>query len=216
MAGGCIRFDIGARTHDHTRMVSGRTDSESTPPYPPGTVAAFFSTREKARRAVWYLVAGTLFRYSWRRADRWRAFLLRCFGARVGQRCLIRRSAWIEIPWNLTLGNDVMLGENAIVYCLGPMMIGNRTMVSQYVHLCGGSHDHRSRAMVLLRVPIRIGSDVWIAADAFIGPGVSVGDGTIVGARSSVFSDLPPWKVCHGSPARVVRDRVYDDQESQR
>lgn len=103
-----------------------------------------------------------------------------------------------------------MLGERAILYSLGPMRIGDRTMISPYVHLCGGSHDHRSSEMTLLRVPVTIGSDVWIAADAFIGPGVTVGDGTIVGARSSVFRDLPPWKVCHGSPARVVRDREFD------
>ena len=65
--------------------------------------------------------------------------------------------------------------------------------------------------MLLLRVPVTIGADVWIAADAFIGPGVTVGDGTIVGARSSVFKDLPAWKVCHGNPARVVREREFHE-----
>ncbi|MBI1189862.1 MAG: colanic acid biosynthesis acetyltransferase WcaF [Tepidisphaera sp.] len=193
-------------------MASGDAEGSAIGEHPSGTVAAFFSTREKFRRALWYLVAGTLFRIPIRRADGWRVFLLRCFGARVGRGCLIRRTAWIELPWNLTLGDGVMLGEHCIIYNLGPMIIGDRAMVSQYAHLCGGSHDHSTREMMLLRVPVRIGADAWIAADAFIGPGVTVGEGTIVGARSSVFRDVPAWKICHGSPARVVRDRVLSDR----
>ena len=53
--------------------------------------------------------------------------------------------------------------------------------------------------------------DVWIAADVFVGPGVRVGAGTVVGARSAVFGDLPPWKVCVGTPARPEVDRVLAD-----
>ncbi|MFA6046937.1 MAG: WcaF family extracellular polysaccharide biosynthesis acetyltransferase [Phycisphaerales bacterium] len=188
-------------------------DDAPATPFPPGTVAAFFSPREKARRALWYMVAATLFRCSFRRADGWRAMLLRAFGAKVGARCLIRRSAWIEIPWNVTIGDDVMLGEHCIIYSLGHITIGDRAVISQYSHLCGGSHDYRTRGMMLLRVPVTIGADAWIAADAFVGPGVTVGEGTIVGARSSVFSNLPAWKICVGNPARVLKDRVPLDPE---
>jgi putative colanic acid biosynthesis acetyltransferase WcaF len=55
--------------------------------------------------------------------------------------------------------------------------------------------------------PISIGSRCWIAADVFVGPGVTIADGTVVGARSSVFKDLPPWSVVAGSPAKVIRPR---------
>jgi putative colanic acid biosynthesis acetyltransferase WcaF len=50
---------------------------------------------------------------------------------------------------------------------------------------------------------------VWLAADVFVGPGVTVGTGAVVGARSNVFTDLPPWKVCVGSPAKPVKDREW-------
>jgi putative colanic acid biosynthesis acetyltransferase WcaF len=53
--------------------------------------------------------------------------------------------------------------------------------------------------------------DVWIAADVFVGPGVRVGAGSVVGARSAVFGNLPAWKVCVGTPAHPVRDRVLND-----
>ena len=62
------------------------------------------------------------------------------------------------------------------------------------------------------RTPIKRLKDVrrdqeHFAADVFVGPGVTVGTGTVVGARSSVFADLPAWTVCVGSPARPVKER---------
>jgi putative colanic acid biosynthesis acetyltransferase WcaF len=169
----------------------------------------WFTRKEKAGRLLWMLVEQTLFRFSLRRADRWRAFLLRRFGARIGRRPLIRSTAHVEIPWNLTMGDDSQLGERSIIYNLGPITIGDRTIVSQYAHLCGGSHDHTRSDMPLHRVPIRIGSDVWIAADAYVAPGVVIGDGALVGARSTVVKDLPAWKICVGNPAHPIRERTY-------
>jgi putative colanic acid biosynthesis acetyltransferase WcaF len=63
--------------------------------------------------------------------------------------------------------------------------------------------------MELLRPPIKIGDDVWIAADAFVGPGVTIGDRTILGARASAFHDLPPDVVAVGSPAKPVKKRDF-------
>ena len=48
----------------------------------------------------------------------------------------------------------------------------------------------------------------FMAADVFVGPGVTIADGTVVGARSSVFNDLPEWSVAIGTPATVVRART--------
>ena len=91
------------------------------------------------------------------------------------------------------------------------MSLGDRVTVSQYAHLCAGTHDHTLRGMPLVPKPIVLEDDVWIAADVFVGPGVRVGAGTVVGARSSVFGDLPAWKVCVGNPARPVSDRVIKE-----
>jgi putative colanic acid biosynthesis acetyltransferase WcaF len=64
----------------------------------------------------------------------------------------------------------------------------------------------------LKTAPIRIEACAWICADVFIGPGVTVGEGTVVGARSSVFRSLPEWKVCMGTPAIPVRDRIINSR----
>jgi acetyltransferase-like isoleucine patch superfamily enzyme len=53
--------------------------------------------------------------------------------------------------------------------------------------------------------PVRIGSNVWIGFDVCILPGVTIGAGAVVGARSVVMEDVPPYTVVAGNPARVLR-----------
>ena len=63
----------------------------------------------------------------------------------------------------------------------------------------------------MITTPIEIGSQVWIAADSFIGPGVTIGEGAVVGARSSVYRDVPSWVVVVGNPATKLKNRVLDN-----
>jgi len=59
----------------------------------------------------------------------------------------------------------------------------------------------------LLRPPIVIGSDAWICADAFVGPGVTVGEGAIVGARAVAIKDVNARSIVVGNPARETNKR---------
>lgn len=168
-----------------------------------------WTRRQKLARFLWYGVEATLFRFSPRPFYLWRALLLRAFGARVHPTARVRPSVTVEIPWHLTVGANSVIGDHVILYCLGPVTIGENATVSQYSHLCAGTHDYTRADLPLVCPPIVVGNEVWIAADVFVGPGVRVGTGTVVGARSSVFCDLPPWKVCVGSPARPVGERHF-------
>jgi putative colanic acid biosynthesis acetyltransferase WcaF len=100
-----------------------------------------------------------------------------------------------------------MIGPEVIVYNLAPISFGRGANVSQRVHLCAGSHDFNRWSMPLVSSPIHLGDNTWIAADVFIGPGVTVGALSVVGARSVVMKDLPAKKICFGHPCRPVRDR---------
>jgi len=55
---------------------------------------------------------------------------------------------------------------------------------------------------------ITIGHDVWIGWDAVILPGVTIGHGAIIGAKSVVASDVPPYAIVGGNPAKVVKHRL--------
>jgi acetyltransferase-like isoleucine patch superfamily enzyme len=51
---------------------------------------------------------------------------------------------------------------------------------------------------------VRIGRNVWIGFDVCLMPGVSIGDGSVIGARSVVIDNIPPYSVAAGNPARVI------------
>jgi putative colanic acid biosynthesis acetyltransferase WcaF len=166
---------------------------------------------DNVKRVLWMFVHLFLFRPSFHNWYGWRRFLLRLLGAKVGAGVRIRPSAWIEMPWNLDIGDRSIVGDHAILYCLGKVTIGRDVVISQYAHLCAGTHDYTSRRFPLLRLPITIGDSAWIAADAFVGPNVTVGNRAVVGARASAFKDVPPDTVVGGSPARYIKPRELHD-----
>ncbi len=116
----------------------------------------------------------------------------------------------IWAPWNLEIADQAGIGNGAILYSQGKITIGRKAVISQGAHLCAGTHDFTKAGFPLVTKPIVIGDQVWIAAEAFVHPGVTIGEGCVVGARSVVTSDLPAWKVCSGFPAKVLKDRVLE------
>jgi putative colanic acid biosynthesis acetyltransferase WcaF len=129
------------------------------------------------------------------------------FGAKIHATVRIRSSVRIECPWNLKLDEDVLVGDHAILYALGPITVGAQTVISQQAHLCAGTHDFNSPNFTLIRASIEIADRSWIAADAFVGPGVKVGTGAILGARGCAFKDLAPWTIYGGNPAKAIKQR---------
>lgn len=189
---------------------AGMTEAAPEKPPAPPTLSAEkspWTTGEKIRRALWMLVGKPVFRATFHNWYGLRAAWLRLFGAKVGGGTRIRPTVDIEIPWMLALDDGATVGDHAILYSLGPVHIGARSVVSQYAHLCAGTHDHTLRDFPLLRRPVSVGCDAWIGADAFIGPGVSVGDRAVVGARSSVFKDVPADEIHAGNPAKKIKNR---------
>lgn len=170
-----------------------------------------YTTREKVVRIAWAAVQRTAFRWSFHNMYRYRAWLLRLFGARVGSNVRVRRSVTFEIPWNVTLADGVTIGDAVRVYALGPITLGKGAFVSQNVHLCAGSHDYTTLDYPLLKPPIRIGEHCWVAADAFVGPGVTVGDGSIVAACAVVVKNVEPWTIVGGNPAKFIKPRVLQN-----
>ena len=160
-----------------------------------------------AKRLVWSVVQATLYRWSFHTSSGWRAFLLRRFGATVGDGCTIRRTSRVYYPWNLTMAALACLGDDVQVYNLGPVTLGERATISQEAYICAGTHDYTKLTMPLLTPPIVLKADSWVCARAFIGPGVTVGEGAIVGAAAVAMKDVRDWTIVAGNPAQYSKDR---------
>ncbi|SUG32547.1 acetyltransferase [Salmonella enterica subsp. arizonae] len=78
------------------------------------TVPKGFRGANALKVQLWWAVQATLFAWSPQILYRWRAFLLRLFGARIGKDVVIRPSVKITYPWKLTVGDYAWVGDDAV------------------------------------------------------------------------------------------------------
>lgn len=167
------------------------------------------SLRNKIGRAAWNVVYVVAFRpFGLTLFNPWRLFLLRCFGARLHPKAHIYSSAKIWAPWNLEMEAYSCLAPNVDCYNTALVKIGAHSTISQKSYLCTSSHDIADVTFSLIIAPIVIKDQVWVAADSFVGMGVTIGQGAVVGARACVFKDVDSWTIVGGNPARVIKKRV--------
>ena len=163
------------------------------------------SYKNKFGRFIWEIVQVTIFRFSPRQMHYWRLVLLRLFGAKINRSAKVYGTARIWAPWNLEMGAGAILGDRVDCYSVAPICIGAKAVASQDSCLCAATHDHRSDAFTLISKPIIIEGGAWVAARAFIGPGVRIGEGAVVGAAAVVFKDVLPETTMVGNPAKIIR-----------
>jgi putative colanic acid biosynthesis acetyltransferase WcaF len=152
---------------------------------------------------IWLLLA----RWTPPQFHAWRRVLLRLFGAKISPNAYIYPSARIWSPANLEVGAYACIGRDVTVYSMAKIALAPYSLASQGAHICAGTHDIEDVHFQLQARPIVIGYRAWIAAEAFVGPGVTIGEGAVLGARGCAFSDLEPWTVYIGNPARAVKPR---------
>ena len=172
-----------------------------------------FSISNRILRLVWNIIYVLLFRYTPNFLYAWRSIILKLFGAKIGKGVHVYPTAKIWAPWNLEMRDYACLGPNSDCYNQGNITIGYKTVISQKAYLCASTHDYTLRGFPLVCKPIVIADNVWIAADAFIGPGVTVGDGAVIAARAVVVKDVEPWTVVGGNPAKFIKKRVIEDSK---
>lgn len=166
-----------------------------------------FSLRNRVVRVIWQTCWLVLCRFTPPPLHRWRAFVLRAFGAQIGRSVRVHASVNIWLPANLELSDRVLIGPGARLYNQGHIAIGAGTVVSQRAHLCASSHDINDPHFQLVLRPITIGAGCWIAAEAFVGPGVTMGDRAVLSARGVLFRKAEADGVYSGNPAAFLKLR---------
>lgn len=167
------------------------------------------SLKNKVLRVVWSSIWTLFFRPSPRIFHSWRRLLLIIFGAKIAQGVHVYPSVKVWAPWNLSMEKNSCMGDFVNCYNVAPINIGENSTISQYSYLCTASHNYSNKEMKLIVGPIDIGSDVWITADVFVGPGIKISNGAVILARSSVFKDIPEYIVASGNPAKPIKERQF-------
>ena len=169
---------------------------------------ASFSLGNRITRVVWGLTWLVLARFTPPPLHRWRRLVLLAFGARIGRGTRVHASVAIWLPRNLELGEQVLIGPGARLYNQGVIRIGAWSVISQRAHLCASTHQIDDPDFQLECRPIAVGERCWVAAEAFVGPGVTMGDGAVLAARGALFEDATADGIYRGNPATLVRQRT--------
>lgn len=140
-------------------------------------------------------------------------------GITIGDRSFVMHNSILHVfnfrnlpHAGITIGRDCFVGEANVIRGQGGVAIGNDVYTGPLVQILAVNHvysdpDTPIREQGITAQGITIEDDVWLAAGAIVLDGVRIGRGSVIGAGAVVASDIPPYSVAVGSPARVVKDR---------
>lgn len=143
--------------------------------------------------------------------NKWRVWLLKCFGMKHNGYVSVYPSCRVWAPWNVEMGSYVAIDDDVNLYSANKITIGTKVAISREAFICTASHDITKPNRPLIMAPITIGDGVWIGARAIILPGVTIGEGAIVAAGAVVTKDVEPWTVVGGNPAKFIKKRELKD-----
>ncbi len=159
------------------------------------------------KRILWYYINLIFFKSGWFPFYVMKVFLLKLFGAKLGNNVLIKPFVNIKYPWFLTIGNHVWIGEDVWIDNLAQVIIGDHVCISQGALLLTGSHDYKSTSFNLTVKKITLEQGVWICAKAIVCAGVTCHTQSIVTAGSVVIEDCEANSIFKGNPAIKIRTR---------
>jgi len=162
---------------------------------------------EKIRMLIWEITWRLFCSWTPKPMNKWRLLWLGLFGAKIEGYPFVHQRAKINLPWHLTLHNRACLGDGAVAYSLGEIVLMEDSTVAQEAYLCSGTHDFSQVSRPLQTGKIVIGKSAFIGARAFIMPGISIGDGAIVGACSVVTKDVAKNTRVAGNPASIILNK---------
>lgn len=163
-------------------------------------------------RTTWFFVNALVLRNPVLHSYALKRWVLRRFGATIGEGVLIKPGVNVKYPWFLEIGEHSWIGEGVWLDSLSPLRIGRHVVISQGAFLCCGMHDWMDPGMGSVIAPITVEDGVWIASQARIAGNVTIGQEAMVVLGAVVFGDCEPRGVYRGNPAvkiGVRRIRSY-------
>lgn len=136
-----------------------------------------------------------------------RPVLYRMLVRKMGRNVTIMPFVYCLYGTNLEIGDNVFINTGAVLEDAGGIKIGDGTHIGCKTVIMTTDHKYEENLKTVTLKPVAIGKDVWIGANASILPGISIGDGAVIGAGAVVTSDVEPYSVVAGVPAKKIKMR---------
>jgi len=159
------------------------------------------------KRFLWYYVNILVFNHHFIPISSLKVFLLRIFGAKIGNAVVIKPKVNIKYPWKLEIGHYSWVGESVWIDNLDLVKLGKNVVLSQGCLLLSGNHDYTSENFDLITKAIVLHDGVWIGARAIVTAGVEVGSHAVLSVNSVASKNLEPYAIYSGNPAIFRKKR---------
>lgn len=156
---------------------------------------------------VWFFINYYIFNSAFPWPYKFKQWLLRAFGAKVGKGLVIKPKVRIKNPWRLVIGDDCWIGESVWIDNLADVVIGSNVSISQGAMLLTGNHDYTISSFPYRLGEITLADGVWVGAQAVVCPGVHCASHAILTVNSVASRNLDAWSIYAGNPAVLVRAR---------
>jgi len=135
-----------------------------------------------------------------------RKFVYKLAGLKIGK-SKIHTGCRFFNPAGIEIGDDTIVGEFAFLDGRAPLKIGNHVDIASQVLIYNSEHNINVPDFRAIVAPVEIQDYVFIGPRAIILPGVKIGKGAIVGAGAVVTSDINPFEIVGGIPAKKIGER---------
>ena len=136
-----------------------------------------------------------------------RNFFYRISGMKIGKNSYIHMWARFFNPAGVEIGEGTVIGDHVFLDGRAKLMIGNNVDIASHVLIYNSEHDVNSEGFDPIEEPVEIADYVFIGPRAIILPGVKIGKGAVVAAGAIVTSNVKPFEIVGGVPAKPIGER---------
>ncbi len=158
-------------------------------------------------RTLWYFINAIIFNSYLFPFYSLKIWLLRIFGAKIGQKLLVKPKVNIKYPWFLEIGHNVWIGERVWIDNLVNVKIGDNVCLSQGALILTGNHNYSLQSFDLIIKKVELEDGVWIGANSTVCPGVVCSSNSVLTVGSVATKNLKPFGVYSGVPATKIHER---------
>jgi acetyltransferase-like isoleucine patch superfamily enzyme len=134
----------------------------------------------------------------------------RVCGVKIGRGTSCHWRTRFYRPSRLKIGNNSIIGNDAMLDARNGITIGNNVSLSMGVWVWTMEHDPQDPWYAALGGPVVIHDYAWVSCRVVIMPGVTIGEGAVVAGGAVVTKDVPPYSIVGGVPAKVIGERSRD------